>query len=442
MSSSPTLVWPGRGRQVVRDETTGRWHFGVRPPGPRRLRVVEPPSDDGTARASRPGGERDRDVDPNLLIHAEALDALEALAATHRGRFRLVYIDPPFNTGHDLAYEDRTDHGVWLACLEERIGAARELLLPGGFFVAHVNVVEQAYLKVLLDEHFGRNRLVAQISWQRAPDRTVLGQGRALVADQVEYLLVYAHGDVPADWPRPRRRLPLPDKTLRTYFRVLTPSAEARLVDEFADRAGRRVRIFAHAGYDLARVPPGTTDLGPYYPRMMRFSNQQAESTFQQKLIARMPERGVLYRAEYTQGHGKHAGPRVRHYLDGNVVLWLRDVAELGPQGLVRVADLNNFWTAEEIPATGIAREGGVTLRRGKKPERLLERVIGAFSRPGEWVLDFFAGSGTTGAVAARLGRRFVLVEAGPAATTLCVPRLRRSGAHFAFATVHRATTI
>jgi hypothetical protein len=74
--------------------------------------------------------------------------------------------------------------------------------------VAHVNVVEQAYLEVVLDALFGRDALVAQVGWQRAPDRTVLGHGGALVSDRVEYLLIYAHGAVPSDWPRPQRRMP------------------------------------------------------------------------------------------------------------------------------------------------------------------------------------------------------------------------------------------
>jgi adenine-specific DNA-methyltransferase len=113
------------------------------------------------------------------------------------------------------------------------------------------------------------------------------------------------------------------------------------------------------------------------------------------------------------------------------VVLWLRDVAALENDALVRVADWNNFWPADEVPATGIAREGGVTLRRGKKPERLLERIVSAFSLPGELVLDFFAGSGTTGAVAARLGRRFILVEASAAHVELCRARLGRAGTPF-----------
>jgi adenine-specific DNA-methyltransferase len=218
------------------------------------------------------------------------------------------------------------------------------------------------------------------------------------------------------------RRTPLAEKTLATYGRVLVPSPAARLVTEVGGAT-----IFAHDGYRLERAGDGDFDT------RMRLTNQQPESTFQQTLLGAMPEPGVLYRAEYRQARGKHKGPRVRYYLNGNVVLWLRDVAEREADGtLVRVADWNNFWPADEVPATGIAREGGVTLRRGKKPERLLERIVGAFSRPGELVLDFFAGSGTTGAVAARLGRRFILVEATAAHVALARSRLERQGARFA----------
>jgi adenine-specific DNA-methyltransferase len=164
---------------------------------------------------------------------------------------------------------------------------------------------------------------------------------------------------------------------------------------------------------------------------MTRTTNQQEESTFQQKLLSRMREPDVLYRAEFVQQRGKHRGRRVRYYLNGNVVLWLKDVAKVDAGRLVRVADLDNLWSADDIPVTGVADEGGVRFRRGKKPERLLERVIDAFSREGEWVLDFFAGSGTTGAVAARLGRRFVLVEAGEQARSHCEVRLLREKASF-----------
>jgi len=393
------LAWPSRGLTVVCDRETGRWAFGAHRPTP----ALDIP-------------------DGNLLVHGDAYDALGALARRLAGAVRLCYIDPPFNTGNgELGYDDRAAHEVWLSAMEERLALAKPLLAPGGFLVVHINVVEQAYLKVLLDELFGRDALVAQISWQRTPDRTLLGQGSTLVADQVEYLLVYAPSGVPDGWERPQRRTPLSERTLATYSRVLVPSPDATPAGEVGG-----ARIFAHAGYRLERAAPEDFDA------RMRLTNQQPESTFQQALLARMPEPGRLYRAEYDQARGKHKGRRVRYYLNGNVVLWLKDIAEREPDGtLVRVADWNNFWPAEEVPATGIAREGGVTLRRGKKPERLLERIVGAFSRPGELVLDFFAGSGTTGAVAARLGRRFILVEATAAHVALARSRLERQGARF-----------
>src|SRR5688572_18735462 len=136
-----SLTWTGRGTSVIRDSTTGRWRFGDRPSTPPRRTTV---AEHGTV---------DVDAEPNELLIGDAFDAIELLAETHRGKVRLCYIDPPFNTGQEFAaYDDRAAHEVWLSGMEERIRAARELLCEGGFLCAHINVVEQAYLKVLLDE--------------------------------------------------------------------------------------------------------------------------------------------------------------------------------------------------------------------------------------------------------------------------------------------------
>ena len=139
-----------------------------------------------------------------------------------------------------------------------------------------------------------------------------------------------------------------------------------------------------------------------------------------------MPERDVLYSVDYVQTRGKYKGPRRRYYLNGQVVLFLKDIARLDGNKAVRVADLNNFWSHEEIPTTGIAGEGGVVLKRGKKPEVLLHRVIGAFSKEGDLVLDFFSGSGTTGAVAHKMGRRWIMVDAGDKTAAMGLQRITR----------------
>jgi adenine-specific DNA-methyltransferase len=409
------LDWPGRGQAVVVD-ARGRWRPGQR----RQARAVTLPA-------------------PNVLVHGEAHDVLTALLATQRGTVRLCYIDPPYNTGGDKDdYADRVSHAVWLSCLEERLALARELLMEGGFLCVHVGEHEQGHLRVLLDETWGERARIAQVAWQRAPDRTVLGQGATLLPDHLEYLLIYGKGARPRAWPRPWREQPLPPRTLATYGRTLEPSPGARLVSERRDGAGQPVRIYAHDSYRLvtlgARARQDPARLAAAWPQLMRTTNQQEESTFQQSLLGHMRARDVLYRAEFVQPRGKHAGARARHYLNGNVVLWLRDIARLEAGQPVRRADLDNLWLADELPATGIAGEGGVRFRRGKKPERLLARIIDTFSRPGELVLDFFAGSGTTAAVAARSGRRFITCELSAANFALCQQRLTRAGAEFATA--------
>ncbi len=412
MTDSVRLTWTGRGRHVLRDEPTGCLRFTADLPS---FRLVED-------RAC--GNEEGCPFDPgrsNLLIQGENLFALLGLLPHYEGKVDLIYIDPPFNTGSGFpAYFDDFDHEAYLSMMEVRMSLARKILRPGGLLAVHTDREEQPYIRVLLDELFGHRRLVAQISWQRAPDRTLLGQGSSLVNDCVEYITVFSNGPVRADLPVPSKEEPLSWKTLRSYSRVLSSSDDRTLVEEFPG-PGEAVRIFAHHSFSLSPLGAGNSRraasgswgrLKSVFPRIVRLTNQQKESTFQQELIRRMPQRDVLYSVDYVQERGKHKGPRTRYYLNGQVVLFLKDVARLQGGTAVRVADMNNLWTDDEVPATGIAAEGGVVLKRGKKPEKLLSRVIKSFSREGDLVLDFFAGSGTTGAVAHKTGRRWIMADA------------------------------
>jgi adenine-specific DNA-methyltransferase len=433
------LSWPGRGQHVIFRADGWGWE----PPG------VEPPA--ASLRPLEQVGEPDHPPDAggltgNLLIHGDNLAAMRALLRQSAGAFSLVYLDPPYNTGgRSGPYTDDFPHEAWLSMMDGRLALLHELLADQGLLVLHISVHELHYVKLLCDAHFGRERLVAQISWQRGPDRTVLGQGMSLIGDHVEYLLVYARGRVPRDLPRPQRQGPIPVRTLCTYGRLLQLGPARRVIDEFTDRQGQRVVIAEVPEHRMTAMPRRTLEeiadrglppeLVPRYPEMCRLTNQQSESTFQQRLLARMPDRERLYQVSYVQPRGKHQGPRQRLYLGGNVVLFLSDSTVLLPPAagsgspnhrIERKSDLNNFWTADELPATGLADEGGISLRRGKKPERLLARVVEAFSRPGDRVLDPFAGSGTTAAVAHKLGRRWVTIEADPGMLGLARQRLSR----------------
>ena len=425
---SVTLHWDRRGEHVVRDEANGSLVF-VREGLP-SFRLVE-------ERAF--GAEEGTPFDPSrssLIIRGENLFALLGLLPHFASKVDFVCIDPPFNTGSGFPdYVDDFDHDAYLSMMEARLALAKELLRPGGIIAVHTDREEQPYVRILLDEVFGRKRLVAQISWQRAPDRTLLGQGSTLINDCVEYIAVFSNGPVRPDLPIPQKEEPLSWRTLSSYSRVLRASSDRTLVDEFPGPGGQLVRIYAHRSYSLVplgadtvrRAAAGAWErLESVFPSIVRLTNQQKESTFQQELIRHMPERDVLYSAEYLQLRGKHKGSRTRFYLNGQVVLFLKDVAKFEGGRAVRVSDLNNFWTDDEVPATGIAAEGGVALKRGKKPERLLARLTGAFTREGDLVLDFFAGSGTTGAVALKTGRRFIMVDASDDAVSQATSRLAR----------------
>lgn len=429
MADAVGLTWETRGRHVLRDEETGRWDFA----GP------QPLPETGFREERVFGSEDGVPFDPsrsNLLIRGENLFALRGLLPRFAGKVALIYIDPPFNTGNEASsYHDDFEHDVWLSMIEERLAMAKALLMPGGIIAVHTDREEQPYLRVLMDETLSRKNLVAQISWQRAPDRTLLGQGATMINDCVEYITVYSNGTVRGDLPVPRKEGALSWTTLRSYSRVLEVSALKTLVDEFTTPSGETVRIFLHGSHSLqpigverlrAAAAGSWEGLEESFPRMVRLTNQQKESTFQQELLRRMPQQGCLYSAEYVQGRGKHKGPRTRYYLNGQVVLFLKDVAKIDSGRLVRVSDMNNFWGDDEIPMTGIAREGAVALKRGKKPERLLHRIITSFSGQGDLVLDFFAGSGTTGAVAHKTGRRWIMIDAAGQAVAMSAQRMSR----------------
>ncbi|MGE5579082.1 MAG: site-specific DNA-methyltransferase [Bacillota bacterium] len=435
------LTWPRRGLHVLRDEATGSLSFAEAGLPPYRL--VEEDS------LGTEAGAPFNPSSSNLLVKGENLFALLGLMPDFRGKVDMVYVDPPFNTGSGFPdYFDDFDHDAYLSMMEVRLSLALDLLRPGGILAVHTDREEQPYIRVLLDELIGRERLLAQISWQRGPDRTLLGQGSTLINDCVEYIAVYSNGPVRRDLPVPVKEEPLSAKTLQSYARILEFSEERTLVEEFpTGRLGQigaaiqpgdepnMVRIYAHKSFtfkpvgveNVRRAAEGAWAKFPdVFPKMARLTNQQRESTFQQALIRRMPDKTVLYSVDYYQTKGKYKGPRRRYYLGGQVVLFLRDVARLDPRTgtAVRVADMNNFWTHDEVPSTGIAGEGGVVLKRGKKPEALLHRLIGSFTKEGELVLDFFAGSGTTGAVAHKMGRRWIMVDASDKSAELALRRM------------------
>lgn len=373
-----------------------------------------------TAKGKQPVKEFKRDENrilrENLIIKGNNLLALHTLKNLFRGKVRLLYIDPPYNTGSDeFGYNDSFNHSTWLTFMKNRLEIAWEFLMASGMVFVQCDETENAYLRVLLDEIFGRENLLAQISWQRAPEgRTVLGQGSKFITDSTEYMLAYAKDVSKIERPCPvRKKVDATEKALDQYDRYFISEGTRTHHKTLKDARGNSIEIYRHRDFKVVRVPSNVTneDRLKNFDKLVRIAAQQEESSLQQKILSAIDPQH-LYSVEYVPTIGKRKGQSVKsYYLDNGIILFLNHYAETNGQRVFRVAPMNNFWSNEEIQVTGIAEEGGVELRRGKKPEALLQRIIEMSTKPGDIVLDYHLGSGTTCAVAHKLGRRYIGIE-------------------------------
>lgn len=350
----------------------------------------------------------------NVLVHGENLDAMGRLArAGFARRFRCIYLDPPFNSGRRFAeYDDALAPEAWRAMMRERIEAARELLAEDGAMFVEIDDTELGPLQLVMDEVVGREQRVSTITVVRsaATGHKAINRGPVNVAD---YMLVYARDR--ARWRsnrlvRERRGY---DRAYGTWLENPGDPCARWRFEPLAARAWRELG----AGATRADVERWAVS---HAANVVRFAQPRYEavSVKARALIDRSrrePERVLRLR---------RPGRKDLVLRGGNRVLFLADkvVVERGRPRLVE--PLTNVW--DDVPFQGIAREGGARFVRNKKPERLLARVLAMSTDAGDWVLDPFLGSGTTAAVAHKMGRRWVGIERGAHVDALCIPRLAR----------------
>lgn len=315
----------------------------------------------------------------NLLIRGDALNALTSLsrlpefAAQYLGKVRLAYLDPPFNTEQSfLHYEDNLEHSVWLTMMRDRILQIKDLLSADGSVWVHCDDSEQAYLKVAMDELFGRENFIATIVYQSAdvPKSTA----RHLSTDQ-DYLLVYARN---AERWRPNK-LPRDDASNSRYK---NPDHDSR--GPWMPGPLTATKPYSLGTYTIHGPEGGEFD--PTQGTYWRFSEEK---------FRELDADGRIYWGKNGKGR-----PLMKRYLS--------EVGELVPR---------TWWTYQEVGST---RNAKLEIKRlfpdldpfdTPKPEKLLERIIHIGSDAGDIVLDCFAGSGTTAAVAQKMRRRWVTVE-------------------------------
>ena len=367
----------------------------------------------------------------NMLIHGDNLLALKALEQMYAGQIKCIYIDPPFNTGQAFEhYDDNLEHSIWLNLMYQRFKHLYKLLEANGLFWIHLDDIEVHYCKVVLDEIFSRQNFVAHITYERSAVAG-LGQGGYLV-NTTEHILLYKKGA-------------LPDKTnlsfeelgfniIKRYNRYVANFGKRTLVREFTAKSnGEVVRVYEHSDVEIDsislrdvknREAEIRSEFVAHLETLFRGNRVQKENEFQNDIISGL-HKDKFYSVDYIPSRGKNKDAQTTlYYYNCELLSWLKDTTTLENGMLTKSQKMTTLWKHGEIPKADIANEGGVYFPRSKKPEQLLHRIIEMSTEPGDIVLDSFLGSGTTAAVAHKMGRHYIGIEMGEHAYTHCKPRL------------------
>lgn len=329
----------------------------------------------------------DSDIFDNRLIFGDNLLALKALEQEFAGKVKCVFIDPPYNTGAAFAhYDDGVEHSVWLGLMRDRLEIVKRLLSEDGSLWITIDDNEAHYLKVLCDEIFGRANFVANVIWEKADSPR--NSARQFSTDH-DHLLVFSKNPewVPKKLGRTEEANSIysnPDDDPRGSWLPGDPYANKPYSKGLYSITGPTGRVFS--------PPPG---------RFWRISEEK---------FRELEAEGRIW-----WGPTRAARPSIKRYLS--------EVGDLVPRTL---------WSKNDVGSNRTSKNEMRALFPGDssfdtpKPEKLIERLINIATNTGDLVLDSFAGSGTTGAVAHKMGRRWIMVELGDHCHTHIIPRLKK----------------
>lgn len=369
----------------------------------------------------------------NMLIHGDNLLALKALEQDFTGKVKCIYIDPPYNTGNAFEhYDDDLEHSIWLNMLFKRIRILHSLLSEDGSLWISIDSTEGHYLKVMCDEIFGRSNFVSDITYEKS-NVTGLGQGGAIF-NTGEKILVYKKNSLELNEVLATEKLS--KKTMQRYRKYIKSPGEKELVEEFNSASnGLPVRIYKHTNYEIgdislknfeSREVEIRAQYYEFFDTIYRTYVVQQENEFQNLLMAKM-SKNTLFSVEYVPSRGRNEGRETTlFYHNGELCAWLKDTAFLEGRDVVKTTRLSNVWKNDDIPKADLGNEGDVVFPRSKKPEKLIERILLMATNEGDLVLDSFLGSGTTAAVAHKMGRKYIGIEMGEHCYSLCKKRLDR----------------
>jgi len=351
------------------------------------------------------------DIKDDLIIKGNNLLALHSLKKRFAGKVKLIYIDPPYNTGNDeFKYNDAFNHSSWLTFMKNRLEVAKKLLKNDGVIFIQIDNREQSYLKVLCDDIFNKDNFLNMITLKAKAGGGV-GQ-ESFIFDICEYILIYAKDSANVKNYLPFIEVELGDNIKATYNKILIHFGFENHIKDINGGNVGKIKVFEHKNFSIDSLGNNQrTDENyyKYFEKIFRTTNPQGG--LMKRVMPQLPKKGLVS-IEYIPTKGKSAGEKYRYYfLDGSLIVWLKDSAIKNKEDkiVLKLVKNDNLWS--ENLHQGIASEGEVELKAGKKPEKLLERIINMSTNRGDIVMDFFAGTGTTCAVAHKMGRQYIGIE-------------------------------
>ena len=382
----------------------------------------------------------------NMLIHGDNLIALAALRQKFTEKVKCIYIDPPYNiNAANGFYDDNIPHSEWLSIMRARLIELRELLSEFGSIWIQIDDEEQAYLKVLCDEVFGRNNYVNMISVNMKNIAGASGGGEdKRLKKNCEYLLIYAknysmlpmfknaydYEEIGDLLERYRK-----EKKSWKYGSALIKPGEKRYIGSTVDGDGAEIKIYSRSQYEIKSISQIMKDENlserEAYTKYANcfFQTQMPQSSIRPRVMRKVRELGIeseLYSIEYIPRSGKNKGRLYEQFYKGDnfrLFAWLRDVTEFKDGILYKKTLQGTYW--DFVAGTkNLTKEGSVEFPNGKKPEALIQRILDMASDENDIILDSFLGSGTTIAVAHKMHRRWIGIEMGDHAYSHCKVRI------------------
>ncbi len=376
----------------------------------------------------------------NMMIHGDNLLALKALESSYTGQVKCIYIDPPYNTGEAFdEYNDNIEHSIWLQLMHDRLELLWKLLADDGVLFVQLNDDEMNYCKVLMDEICSRKNFINLIIVKTKNSSGASGGGEdKRLKKNVEFILCYAkeafdkfnESYTKIELAQYLEEMRNEGKSFK-YTTVFTDFGERAYYKTIKDGAGKDIVIYKHSSYQTKSVSrlaqeDGISEIQAFYKYIDRIcTTENAQTSIRTRVREATDEEDHLYSIEYYPVSGRNKGNLTTVHFVGKskrLVSWFKNVTVMEHGVLYKREKTGSLW--DSLNWNNVNREGGVIFSGGKKPEVLLEKIFELSTQPGDLVLDSFLGSGTTAAVAHKMGRRYIGIEMGEHAYSHCKVRL------------------